>query len=445
MNNAPLVAIGDIAEVFDGPHATPRKTSNGPVYLGIDAISNDGHLIPGQFAHLSEDDYSKWTKRVVPQESDIVFSYEATLGRCAMIPRGFRGALGRRLALVRVNRNKVEPSWLYYYFLSPSWSAFIANQTFHGSTVDRVSVENYPTYKIPLPPLEKQRAVAYVLSTIDDKIANNKKLMAELEETAQIIYDYWFTQFDFPDQDGRPYRSSGGKMVWSPELKREIPEGWAARKVIDLVSIEKGVSYTSEDLLGSGIPMISLASFSSNGTYKPEAIKTYSGKIDARRTVEANDLIMCATQQTAIDLSGRTNVIGKAILTPSIFDETTVISTDIVKLAPCDRKYAYVLEGLFKRRDIHRYIVGFANGTKIKHLDVASALSLFAAFPDVDDSTLHAFAEKRQQSMAAYSNLLRECDKLASLRDWLLPMLMNGQVRVDSFDVKDGAPPRCCV
>lgn len=87
------IAIKNICEVYDGPHATPKKTETGPVYLGIDAITEDGMLDSSQFSYLSKEDYIKWTKRVVPQENDIVFSYEATLGKYALIPRGFYGCL----------------------------------------------------------------------------------------------------------------------------------------------------------------------------------------------------------------------------------------------------------------------------------------------------------------------------------------------------------------
>ena len=96
------IRIGDVAEVYDGPHATPTKTEAGPIYLGLDGITDAGRLNPDGFAHLSESDYSIWTRRVTPQEKDIVFSYEATLHRYAMIPKGFYGCLGRRLAIVRV-------------------------------------------------------------------------------------------------------------------------------------------------------------------------------------------------------------------------------------------------------------------------------------------------------------------------------------------------------
>ena len=101
-----IYKIGELCDVYDGPHATPKETENGPVYLGIKAITEQGRIDSSQFKYLSNEDYIKWTKRVTPQSNDIVFSYEATLGRYAIIPDGFHGCLGRRLAIVRVRDNK---------------------------------------------------------------------------------------------------------------------------------------------------------------------------------------------------------------------------------------------------------------------------------------------------------------------------------------------------
>ena len=108
------IVIKEICEVYDGPHATPKKTVDGPVYLGIDAITDDGKINAKEFAHLSEEDYIKWTKRVTPQYGDIVFSYEATLGRYALIPKDFYGCLGRRLAIIRNVSKDIDTLWLYY-------------------------------------------------------------------------------------------------------------------------------------------------------------------------------------------------------------------------------------------------------------------------------------------------------------------------------------------
>ena len=106
------IVIKEICEVYDGPHATPKKTVDGPVYLGIDAITDDGKINAKEFAHLSEEDYIKWTKRVTPQYGDIVFSYEATLGRYALIPKDFYGCLGRRLAIIRNVSKDIDTLWV---------------------------------------------------------------------------------------------------------------------------------------------------------------------------------------------------------------------------------------------------------------------------------------------------------------------------------------------
>ena len=168
------IALKEICEIYDGPHATPKKITEGPIYLGIDAITSDGKIDYSQCAHLSEEDYKKWTKRVTPQQGDIVFSYEATLGRYALIPEEFYGCLGRRLAVVRNKSENINTSWLYYYFRSPEWTAFIQQQIVKGSTVNRISVEDFPEYTVPVMSIEEQKSIAEILSIIDRKIELNR-------------------------------------------------------------------------------------------------------------------------------------------------------------------------------------------------------------------------------------------------------------------------------
>lgn len=168
-----MIEIGDVCEVYDGPHATPKKIDYGPVYLGIEAITDEGKINPMGYSYLSEDDFVKWTKRVTPQYGDLVFSYEATLGRYALIPEGFRGCLGRRLAVVRPKDERINVKWLYYFFLSPAWKAVIVNNTVKGSTVNRISIEDFPRFKIPLIDRSEQDRIVDVLAALDDKIDNN--------------------------------------------------------------------------------------------------------------------------------------------------------------------------------------------------------------------------------------------------------------------------------
>ena len=103
--------------LYDRPHATPKPAENGPIFLGIKNITDDGRLDLSEIRHIAEEDFPNWTKRVLPQPGDIVFVYEATLNRYAIIPQGFRGCLGRRLALIRPNSEKVDARFLFYYFL----------------------------------------------------------------------------------------------------------------------------------------------------------------------------------------------------------------------------------------------------------------------------------------------------------------------------------------
>lgn len=183
------IVIKEICEVYDGPHATPKKTVDGPVYLGIDAITDDGKINAKEFAHLSEEDYIKWTKRVTPQYGDIVFSYEATLGRYALIPKDFYGCLGRRLAIIRNVSKDIDTLWLYYYFLSPEWKQFIQSKIIKGSTVNRISVEDFPTYTVPNISITVQRKIANILSKIDEKIALNNNINDNLEQQMHLIFE----------------------------------------------------------------------------------------------------------------------------------------------------------------------------------------------------------------------------------------------------------------
>ena len=110
------VCIKDISTgIYDGPHATPPMADSGAIFLGISNFVN-GQLDFSEIRYISNDDLPKWTKRVVPQENDIVFSYEATLNLYAVIPKGFRGCLGRRMGLIRPDLTKVNHKYLYYYF-----------------------------------------------------------------------------------------------------------------------------------------------------------------------------------------------------------------------------------------------------------------------------------------------------------------------------------------
>lgn len=151
-------------DLFDGPHATPKKCAYGPIFLGIKNIKSGGGLDLTAIQHISDDDYPKWTRRVTPKEGDIVFSYEATLNRYAIIPKAFHGCLGRRLALIRPK--SLFRSFLYLHFFSNSWREVVARNTLSGATVDRIPLSCFPDFPLLLPPESIARKFEEVSSPI---------------------------------------------------------------------------------------------------------------------------------------------------------------------------------------------------------------------------------------------------------------------------------------
>lgn len=168
------VPLGDIADVFDGPHATPKKTSEGAWFLSISSL-NKGHLVLGHSACVSEEDYRRWTRRVAPRSGDVLFSYETRLGEAALMPSGIRACLGRRMALLRPRTGRVGPQTLLCAFLADEFQETIQRRAVRGATVDRIPLKDLPTWPIEVPSehdaarFEKLAAALYDVAVSKDR------------------------------------------------------------------------------------------------------------------------------------------------------------------------------------------------------------------------------------------------------------------------------------
>lgn len=171
--------LGDLAEVFDGPHATPRKVDSGPWYLNIASLKN-GRLDLSESSHIHADDVGKWTRRVRPRRGDTLFSYETRIGEAAFWDRDDEAVLGRRMGLLRPRPGIVDPRFLSLAYRSDQFQEVIRLGTLHGATVDRIPVGDLPNWRIAVPPVEEQERIATVFGAFDDLIEANGGLSQRL-------------------------------------------------------------------------------------------------------------------------------------------------------------------------------------------------------------------------------------------------------------------------
>lgn len=241
--------LRDVAEVYDGPHATPKKVEEGPWYLSISSLRR-GQFDLSKSAHISEVDLPKWTKRVAPRVGDTLFSYETRLGEAAYWAQEVEAALGRRMGLLRPKPGLIEPRYLCYAYLGPQFQEVIRQRTLSGATVDRIPIGEMPDWPILLPSLATQRAVLSVLNSIDGLIENNRRRIAVLEDMAQAIYREWFVKFRFPGHEDVPLVGS---------TVGPIPEGWRAATIGDALELKYGKALKASARRGGGVAVVSSA------------------------------------------------------------------------------------------------------------------------------------------------------------------------------------------
>lgn len=361
-------------------------------------------------------------KRSKIKAGDILFSSRAPIGQTYLIstePSYFD--IGESIFSIRANKEVITPEYLCLY-LSSDYFIKSASKHVTGSVIQEIRIGNLMETEIVVPPIEMQIKIAECINSIDYKIQLNNHINKKIESMAKTIYDYWFLQFEFPNKDGKPYKASGGKMVWNEELKREIPDGWKISKIGDICEITRGVSYTAANLKSDGTPILSLASISRKGQYIPEGIKYYSGKYNESKVLKPYDAIMCNT-----DMTQEKEIVAKVILVPDIFGKSQILSTHHISHLVFDdeiyKEYVYLTT---QTKWFHNHIKGFSAGTNVLGLDSDGFKDFKLLIPTND--VLIKFNKIVMDNEMYKSNLINENQELASLRDFLLPMLMNGQV-----------------
>lgn len=291
-----------------------------------------------------------------------------------------------------------------------------------GTGVPSMTFNSYYDLNVKLPDLPTQKSIAKVLSDLDSKIEINNKINQELEAMAKLLYDYWFVQFDFPNEQGKPYKSSGGKMVYNKELKREIPEGWEVKKIRQIANTGSGgtpLSTRREFYENGHIPWINSGEVnkpfivSTNNYITQKGLKNSSAKLFKRGTILMAMYGATAGKVSFIDIEACTNQAICAINPHEDFYRT------------------YIKFGL---EDLYKYLINLSSGSARDNLSQDKIRDLKFVIPS--DKLIRNFDKLILPSMDKILINLKQNNKLKEQRDWLLPMLMNGQVTVREAEEK---------
>ena len=276
-----------------------------------------------------------------------------------------------------------------------------------------LSVSTLSKLTIKLPDLATQEQCFNVVNLLDKKIQTNNQINQELEAMAKTLYDYWFVQFDFPDQNGKPYKSSGGKMVYNPELKREIPEGWGVTKLNEVVDLISGYPFSSNDYVTSGKYKLYTIKNVQDG-YTVDKVDNYLDFLPSNMSHECQlrrgDLIM--------SLTGNVGRVGM------VYEDDVLLNQRVLKLNPFNKTHKSFIYSFFRSDVTKAHLENMSTGTSQKNLSPIDIGNMMIPFPS--ESLLSKFLD----NLNMLENNFVENQQLTQLRDWLLPMLMNGQVKV---------------
>ncbi|MDB4325422.1 restriction endonuclease subunit S [Flavobacteriaceae bacterium] len=329
------------------------------------------------------------------------------------------------------NEKIIDKTFLFYLLMSKT-NSFMDST--HGSIMLHLTKTFIEELVLSFPKsLNIQKSISKVLSDLDAKIELNNKINAELEAMAKLIYDYWFVQFDFSDENGKPYKSSGGKMVYNEELKREIPEGWNVDSFSNWIANDKSGDWGKESEQGNYVNKVSCIRGADlnglNGKGKVKSPTRYVLEKNSHKLLEIGDFIIEISGGSPVQSTGRMALVTEETL--ERFDNPLICSNFCKVVTLKDEKSIYNFAYEWNRLYDAGVLFGWEGKTSgIKNLLFDSFVTNHKVVLPSKES-MELFYNKAKPIHAQIQKNLQQNQKLAELRDWLLPMLMNGQVRVN--------------
>lgn len=395
-----LSSIAELTVGFVGTMAKHYEDEGIPFLRSLNIkpfkiISDDMKYVSAEFSNS--------LSKSILHKGDVVIVRTGIPGTCCVVPAEYDGCNCSDVVIVHPNTELVNPHYLAAYI--NFWGQRQIQNNKVGAIQQHFNVHSAEEMLIFLPDITEQEKIAKTIVALNGKIENNFSVCVELEAMAKTLYDYWFTQFDFPNAEGKPYRSSGGEMVWNDQLKREIPKGWQVSSIGSVTrnydSKRVPLSQNERDIMKGGIPY-----------YGATGIMDY-----VNRHIFDGQYVLIAEDGSVMDVKGNPIV-------QMIWGKTWV------------NNHAHVLQGcngysneLLYLLLQHIPVVKIMTGSIQKKINQDNLNSY--NIPQIPDPISQAFYEIVKPMFEKIQSLQDENDELTKLRDWLLPVLMNGQATVE--------------
>ncbi len=409
-NQWPRVKIAELCELIvdcvnktapSVDYETPYKMIRTPNIKG-------GRINLTGCRYVEKETFKKWTRRATVDKGDVLLTREAPMGEVGYVDFTDTVFLGQRIMQYRADPQKLDSAFLLYSFLSPDLQYQFRRHDSTGSIVSHIRVPDCSEFEISLPSLDKQRKIASTLRNIDEKIALNSHINTELEAMAKTLYDYWFVQFDFPDANGKPYKTSGGKMEYNAMLKREIPAGWAVNTLSQIANITMGQSPAGESYNEDGIGTLFFQGSTDFGWLFPTP-RQYTTS-PARMAKKGDILLSVRAPVGDMNIANADCCIGRGLAALNSKSSSDGFLFYVMKY----------FKQVFDRRN--------AEGTTFGSMTKDDLHSLQVVCPEP------GLLKRYDDIVSEYNKMIftrsLENQDLTKLRDWLLPLLMNGQITV---------------
>lgn len=406
--------LGGIAHIITGPfgsqlHQSDYISNGTPIVMPQNIV--DRKIDYSQINCISESDAHRLIKYST-QENDILYARRGDVEKHAFITEEDSGVYcGTGCLRVRLFAQNVDPLFLSFFLNRKETRKWLISHAV-GTNMLNLNTDILAAVPVRYPHICEQRKIATILNTIDKKTQINNRINDNLQQQLKLLYDYWFTQFDFPDENGKPYHSSGGAMVWNEQLKREIPISWRIINIKEISKITWGQCPDGKNILDRRIHREGLIDYCSGaGDMKGGFLVDCQAKTDnSKRFAHKNDILVSVAGKIGdICVVDHTISLGRAAMAYTAIDSKQ-LTFIYMTLQALNRKMTTISTGSIQKVINNDHIDSFI-------------------FP-YDESVVSSFGMTTAKIFEELMAISHENKHLNALRDWILPMLMNGQATI---------------